>query len=228
MLLICLFKNKEMSFLCSWSGGKDSCYAYYLAVKQGWEPKVLLNVLNEHGDRSRSHGIPKNILTAQAQALDVPIHFFEATWAAYEASFIKNLVMLKDQYGLSTAVYGDIDIESHRAWEEKVSAEAGLEAKLPLWKGSRRDLVEEMLDTGIEAMIVSCNNTLGKEFLGRTLDKNLIQELEALQIDVCGENGEYHTLVLNAPMFKQRLQVSVVGVEKSSNYNFASLILDAP
>lgn len=226
MMLICLFKNKDMSFLCSWSGGKDSCYAYYLALKEGLTPSVLLNVLNEYGDRSRSHGIPKAVLIAQAQALGVPIHFFEATWTDYEASFIKNLKTLKAQYQLSSAVFGDIDIESHRAWEEKVSVAAALDAKLPLWKSSRRDLVDQMIATGFEAIIVSCNNTLGKDFLGRTIDTNLLQELEKLHIDVCGENGEYHTLVVNAPMFNQRIQVSVTGYQKSSNYNFAELILD--
>lgn len=216
---------KKESFLCSWSGGKDSCYALHLAVEKKRIPKVLLNVLNEYGDRSRSHGIPKEILKAQANTLDLPIHFFESTWNDYEELYIQNLRSLTETYDIGTSVFGDIDIESHRAWEEKVSNAAGLRAFLPLWQQPRRQLVFDMIDYGIEAIIVSCNQALGPDFLGRVIDKTLIMELEALDIDACGENGEYHTLVTNAPLFKKRLKVRVVNQEKSSNYNFATIEL---
>lgn len=216
--------NKDL-FLCSWSGGKDSCYALHLAKKQEFTPTVLLNVLNEHGDRSRSHGIPKEILEAQAQALQLPIHFFESTWSDYERLYIQNLKSLKSTYEITMSVFGDIDIESHKAWEEKVSNAAQLNAILPLWQQPRKKLVLEMIDYGIEAIIVSCNATLGPEFLGRKIDSTLIQELENMDIDACGENGEYHTLVTNAPLFKKPLDIEIVAKETSSNYNFAKLIL---
>ncbi|MBQ4821751.1 diphthine--ammonia ligase [Aquimarina sp. MMG016] len=216
---------KKESFLCSWSGGKDSCYALHLAVEKKLTPKVLLNVLNEYGDRSRSHGIPKEILEAQAKALDLPIHFFESTWNDYERLYIQNLRSLTETYDIGASVFGDIDIESHKAWEEKVSSAAGLHAFLPLWQQPRKQLVLDMIDYGIEAIIVSCNQTLGSDFLGRTIDKALIMELEAMDVDACGENGEYHTLVTNAPLFKERLKVRMVNQEKSSNYNFTTLEL---
>lgn len=212
-----------MSFLCSWSGGKDSCYGMHLAVQKGDKASVLLNVLNEYGDRSRSHGIPKEILKAQADAMRLPIHFFESTWTDYERLYIQNLKSLKDIYNLKSAVFGDIDIQSHRDWEEKVSEAAGLQAILPIWQQQRKQLVLDMIDYGIDAMIVSCNKTLGPEFLGRIIDQELIKDLEALGVDACGENGEYHTLVINAPLFTERLHIKVVGNETSSNYNFAKL-----
>ena len=132
-------------FLCSWSGGKDSCYAFYKAIKLGYKPTVLLNVMNEFGDRSRSHGITKPILKAQAEALNLPIHFFSSSWTDYEAKYIKNLKQLTKNYPITHAVFGDIDIESHRAWEEKVSKSAELEAVLPLWQQSRKQLVLDMI-----------------------------------------------------------------------------------
>ncbi|WP_299314560.1 diphthine--ammonia ligase [uncultured Aquimarina sp.] len=215
-----------MSFLCSWSGGKDSCYAMHMAVENGYVPSVLLNVLNEHGDRSRSHGIPKAILKAQAKALGVSIHFFESTWNDYEQLYIKNLKSLTATFNLKSAVFGDIDIQSHRDWEEKVSMAAGIKAMLPIWQQPRKQLVLDMIDYGIEAIIVSCNKTLGPDFLGRIIDQELIKDLEALDVDACGENGEYHTLVINAPLFAQRLNIQVIGKEISSNYNFARLEID--
>ncbi|MHA7059754.1 Dph6-related ATP pyrophosphatase [Aquimarina sp. M1] len=214
-----------MSFLCSWSGGKDSCYAMYMATEKGYIPSVLLNVLNEYGDRSRSHGIPKAILKAQGNSLGVPIHFFESTWDNYEQLYIENLKSLTTTYNLKSAVFGDIDIQTHRDWEEKVSMAAGLKAMLPIWQHRRKQLVLDMIDYGIEAIIVSCNQTLGSDFLGRIIDQELIKDLETLGVDVCGENGEYHTLVVNAPLFAHRLNVEVIGTEISSNYNFARLAL---
>ncbi len=214
-----------MNFLCSWSGGKDSCYAYYKAVEQGYGPTVLLNVMNEFGDRSRSHGITKEILEAQANAMGVPIHFFNSTWKDYEENYIENLKQLAKTFPITHAIFGDIDIESHRAWEEKVAQAANLKAVLPLWQGNRKQLVLDMIATGLEAMIVSCNQCLGPEFLGRTIDEALIDDLENKGVDVCGENGEFHTLVVNAPFFKHRIEVEIVEKKQSSNYNFADLKL---
>ena len=164
-------------FLCSWSGGKDSCYAFYKAIKLGYKPTVLLNVMNEFGDRSRSHGITKPILKAQAEALNLPIHFFSSSWTDYEAKYIKNLKQLTENYPITHAVFGDIDIESHRSWEEKVSNSAELEAVLPLWQQSRKQLVLDMISDGLEAIIVSCNNDLGSDFLEELLMLPLLKPL---------------------------------------------------
>ena len=214
-----------MNFLCSWSGGKDSCYAFYKAIQLGYKPTVLLNVMNEFGDRSRSHGIPKKVLEAQAKALELPIHFFSSTWTDYEAKYIKSLKELVKTYPITHSVFGDIDIESHRVWEEKVSKAANLEAVLPLWQGNRKQLVLDMIDAGLEAVIVSCNQQLGPEFLGRAIDTAIINEFETMGVDACGENGEFHTLVVDAPFFKDRVRVEIKEKVVSSNYNFANLIL---
>ncbi|WP_299556224.1 diphthine--ammonia ligase [Seonamhaeicola sp.] len=214
-----------MNFMCSWSGGKDSCYAFYKAMTSGYKPTVLLNVMNEFGDRSRSHGIPKAILQAQADALNLPIHFFSSTWTDYEVNYIENLKQLALDYPITHAIFGDIDIESHRAWEEKVSKAANLEAVLPLWQGNRKQLVLDMIDAGLEAMIVSCNQELGPDFLGKIIDASLIDTFESMGVDACGENGEFHTLVVNAPFFKHGIAVEIKNKAVSSNYNFAELVL---
>lgn len=212
-------------FLCSWSGGKDSCYAFYMAEQKGFKPTVLLNVMNEFGDRSRSHGIPKEVLIAQANAIGIPIRFFSSTWTDYEAKYIKNLKELVEEYPITHSVFGDIDIESHRTWEEKVSNSANLKAVLPLWQGNRRQLVLDMINSGIEAIIVSCNNDLGSEFLGKSINAELVEVLENMGVDACGENGEFHTLVVNAPFFKNKIQVEIQDKMIHNNYNFAKLAL---
>ena len=114
--------------------------AYHKAVQHGVKPKVLLNVLNEFGDRSRSHGIPKEILLAQAQCINTPIEFIASSWTDYEKNYIARLEELKPNYQFNSAVFGDIDIQSHRDWEEKVSHAAGLIPMLPLWQQDRTEL----------------------------------------------------------------------------------------
>jgi uncharacterized protein (TIGR00290 family) len=214
---------EKQNTLCSWSGGKDSCYALMLAIEQGYAPKVLLNVLNEEGKISRSHGIPKHILQAQADAVGLAIHLISSSWGNYEVNFTEALSYLKQQHGLSHAVFGDIDLQPHRDWEEKVCSKAGLQAILPLWQQNRKHLVTKMLEAGIETMIVSCNEVMGERFLGQLLTLALVEELEALGIDACGENGEFHTLVLNCPLFKQPINAAVTSKIKHENYWFAIL-----
>lgn len=214
------------STLCSWSGGKDSCFALMKAITQGYTPKVLLNVLNEEGKISRSHGIPAPILEAQAEAAGLPVNLISSSWQAYETNFVEALTKLKAQYNLSHAVFGDIDLQAHRNWEEKVCARAGLVALLPLWQQKRKALVTEMISTGIETIIVSCNNVMGAKFLGRKLSLALVDELEALGVDACGENGEFHTLVVNCPLFAKPVPIKVVSTMQHENYWFTELILE--
>jgi diphthine-ammonia ligase len=214
-----------MNILCSWSGGKDSCFALMQAKQQGHIPKILLNVLNEEGQISRSHGIPFAILQAQAKAAQLPIHLIQSSWKEYEPNFISALNHLKTLYELDAAVFGDIDLQPHRDWEEKVCANAGLQAILPLWQQDREQMVMQMLDSGIRTMIVSCNEKMGERFLGRMLDESLVDELKAIDVDVCGENGEFHTLVLDCPLFASAINVEVKTKLKHDNYWFCQPVL---
>lgn len=213
--------------LVSWSGGKDSCYATMQAMSQGYQPQVLLNVLNEEGEFSRSHRIPKAILEAQSKQFQKPIHLISASWQEYQTKFTTALKTLKAQYELQYAIFGDIDLQAHRDWEETVCAASGLLAVLPLWQQDRKALVLEMLRSGIETIIVSCNETMGERFLGKQLTNDLVDELEALGIDPCGENGEFHTLVTDCSLFQKPIPVRIMQKLKHDNYWFAGMALGA-
>lgn len=214
---------KPNHIVCSWSGGKDSCYALMQAITQGYTPAVLLNVLNEEGRISRSHGIPAPVLQLQAAAANLPLEMVASSWDHYEKNFTGTLVSLKEKFELSHAVFGDIDLQAHRDWEEKVCANAGLTALLPLWQQDREKLVRQMLQAGIKAMIVSCNETLGPSFLGRMLDDDCITGLRNAGVDVCGENGEFHTLVIDCPLFSTPIDVQVTDRLLHNGYWFSTL-----
>ncbi len=209
----------------SWSGGKDSCYAMMKAHTKSVRTVVLLNMMNENGLVSRSHAIPRAILEKQAAMLGIPIVTKPASWDAYESIFIETLAHLKSQYHLEAGVFGDIDLQAHRDWEEKVCKANGLEALLPLWQQSRKTLVLEMIAAGIEAYIVSCNDVMGQKYLGEKITAEMVDQLEKIGVDACGENGEYHTLVVNTPLFKHKVNVAFGAKSHFRDYWFIEMNL---
>lgn len=209
-----------MHFVSSWSGGKDSCYAMMKAIQQGLIPKVLLNMMNENGKVSRSHGLPMFILNQQAQKMKLPLKAVPATWGDYEEKFISTLKSLKATFDLDAAVFGDIDLQPHKDWEDKVCEAASIKAVLPLWQQDRIVLVNEMIENGIETMIVSCKSQMGESYLGKILTKELAQELLGKGIDPCGENGEFHTLVINCPLFFEAIELPKYTTKIYNDYCF--------
>jgi diphthine-ammonia ligase len=211
--------------IVAWSGGKDSCYAMMQVESMGIEAVVLLNVLNEKGIVSRAHGIPIKILQAQAKASNLGLHCIVSSWKGYEENFLKALVTLKKQYNASHVIFGDIDLIEHREWNEKICSNAGLEALFPLWKQNRKELVLEMIDNGMKAMIVSCNNNMGKEYIGKILNADLVKELNAKGIDPCGEEGEFHTFVTDCKSFNQPVAATVLSVKQYEQMWYGNLVL---
>lgn len=197
----------EGSYFCSWSGGKDSSIALHRAIKKSGLPGTLLTMMIEAGDRSRSHGIPSFVLEEQARCLGVPIRFKATSWTDYEESFLRELRALKE-LGFERGLFGDIDLEHHREWVERVCAAEIVQPWLPLWQTSRVDLLKELLEAGYRAEIVAIKDgALPREFLGRVLDADMIAEFRGFGIDLCGEKGEYHTLVTNGPIFSRPLEI---------------------
>lgn len=192
---------------CSWSGGKDCTLALLRTWEQRGAPSALLTMLTEGGERSRSHGLDRRVLESQAAAMGVPLVTRAASWDDYRVAFVDGARELA-RLGVETCVFGDIDTLSHREWEEGVCWEAGLQAELPLWRADRRTLVLELLARGARAQLVAVREgVLEPEWLGRTLDATLIAEFERRGIDPCGENGEYHTVVTDAPVYARALKL---------------------
>ncbi len=196
-----------MKAVVSWSGGKDSCLALVRATSAGVEPAVLLTMMTEDVVRSRSHGLRLGLLEAQAAALGLPLVVRAATWDAYEVTFVEALAELHSG-GIEAGVFGDIDLEPNRAWVERACAGTGIRPIHPLWARPRRELIDELLAEGVEAVVVAARDGIAPvTLLGRTLDVALADELERLGIDASGELGEYHTAVVDAPGFARRVDV---------------------
>lgn len=213
----------EKKRFCSWSGGKDSCLAFHRSTVDGAKPSVLVTMLAEDGRRSRAHGLSTSALGAQASALGVRLITRATSWGDYEDNFLYVVGALRDE-GVSAGVFGDIDVEGHREWVERVCRQAGVEAVLPLWRSDRRTLLDEFISAGFKATIVSVKDgVLDRRFLGRTLDNVAIEELEALGIDISGEGGEYHTFVTDGPMFRSPVKVAMGRTASHGGYSFLDM-----
>jgi len=200
-----------MRICCSWSGGKDSCLALYRALAPGNELACLVTMFTEDDERSRSHGLARGVLAAQAAAIGVPLLSASATWDEYERAFVELLKQARS-HGALAAVFGDIDIPRHREWEENVCRQAGLAALLPLWQEDRWTVLDEWWAAGFEARIVVAREGLvDRAYLGRVLDSDVANELAATGVDPCGENGEFHTVVTAGPLFHRPLKLELRG-----------------
>lgn len=216
--------NQGARFLTSWSGGKDSALAFWRARQAGAVPVGLLNMLAEQGERSRSHGLPVSVLRAQAAALALPIAFGAAAWRDYESVWVAQAGELARRYSATQMVFGDIDLQAHRDWEEQVCAQVGVQAWLPLWQASRMDLLNEMLQMGMKALIVSARADC-VDLLGEMLSPEVIRSLTERGADACGENGEYHTCVVDMPGFDEPLNLRL-GEKEISPEGYGFLRVD--
>ncbi|WP_301107482.1 diphthine--ammonia ligase [Sporosarcina sp.] len=207
-------------FVSSWSGGKDSALAAYRAIKAGNTPAMLWTMFEKDQSHSKSHALPLEIVQAQAQEIGVPLMIRKADWAGYETQFIDAMRVCK-AHGIPQAVFGDIDLEDHLLWVQSMCAKVGIEAVHPLWEEPRRKLLEEFIAEGFEAYIVVVNTKMmPAEFIGRRFTVELMDELEALHIDSCGESGEFHTVVVDGPIFKERIPVVMGETIEKDGYVF--------
>ena len=215
----------QKTFMMSWSGGKDSALAYYRAVVAGNVPVALFTMFELDGVRSRSHGLPLEVMEAQAERMGLPLVIGKADWAGYEEEFIRQLKNFKAQ-GIDMGVYGDIDLEDHLHWVLKVSAKADMEASHPLWQEPRKELLLELVRAGFKAVITVVDTTrMDTAFLGREFTEVLIGELEAIGIDPCGEEGEFHTVVIDGPIFVEAVPVEFGDKVINGNYHMLDVKL---
>ncbi len=183
-------------FCMSYSCGKDSTLALYKMIKAGHTPVGIIVSMSSEEERSWFHGVPKNILNKVSESMGIPLIPALSNGKNYREVFMEAMTKCKE-LGAEVCVFGDIDIEDHRTWCMDVCNEVGLTCEHPLWQRSRLDITNEFIDLGFKAVIkaVSKKYNLSQDFLGKTLDKNVVEDFINIGIDPCGENGEYHTFV---------------------------------
>lgn len=191
----------------NWSGGKDSSLCLHRMVRDDrYAVSSLLTSVNAAHNRISMHGVRRELLEAQARSIGLPLQTIELPeqpgMAEYEQAMREQVQLLKEA-GYTHAAFGDIFLEDLRVYREQKLATMGLECVFPLWTIPTDVLMQEFLDLGFKAIIVCVNEKyLDKSFCGRLIDASFVHDLPD-KVDVCGENGEYHSFVFDGPIFRQ-------------------------
>jgi uncharacterized protein (TIGR00290 family) len=203
--------NDKANIVMNWSSGKDAALAYHTLIKQGnFDIKYLLTTISEEHNRIFMHGIREQLLDIQAERMKKPLIKIKLPASpddtVYKEAMKKTLTAMTAE-GIHIAAYGDIFLEDLKIYREQQLAQVGMTGLFLLWKKDTRELVTLVEQAGIEAILVCVNDKyLGKEFLGRKINAEFLNDLPA-SVDPCGENGEFHTFVYNAPFFTSPIPV---------------------
>lgn len=200
---------KRPKALISWSGGKDSAFACYKALSQGVDIVCLLNAVRKRYGRVAFHGVRRELIDLQAEAIGVPLHQFKVNMDNYEEKYMEAVKAVKKVWGVREGVFGDIFLDDGRQWVEKVCRAMRIKPAFPLWNINTERLIKDFVAAGFEAYVVSTQaNLLGKDWVGRRVDRSFISDLKRLRnVDICGENGEFHTFVVDGPIFNKRIKL---------------------
>jgi uncharacterized protein (TIGR00290 family) len=197
----------------NWSSGKDSALALYKVLQaKEFSVNKLVTTINSDFNRVSMHGLRKELLFAQVNSLQIPLDTIafskDVTMEVYTKTMETAMsTLVKENY--THAIFGDIFLEDLKAYRDNNLAKVGIEGIYPLWKRDTKDLLKEFLDLGFKAITVCVNaKLLGKEFVGRIIDEQFIKDLPD-NVDVCGENGEFHTFVFDGPLFNHPIDFSI-------------------
>jgi uncharacterized protein (TIGR00290 family) len=212
----------------SWSSGKDSALALHHAIHGGEiEVTGLLTTVNAEFDRVAMHGVRRALLEQQAAALGLPLHVVELPWPcsneAYE-QLMGAAVQAAVSDGVEAMVFGDLYLADVRAYRERMLESTGLRPLFPLWQRPTTELAQELIASGVRA-VVSCVDSAQapSELAGRWYDGELLAELPP-GVDCCGENGEFHTVVVDAPDFSAPIPVTVGEIVERDGFVFADVV----
>lgn len=189
-----------LNYAASYSFGKDS----YMAVKKTMEkykikPRAFIVSMKDE-ENSWTHGIGITEIEFFSRNSGIFVLPQICRIETYEKDFENGLKKLMDMFDITHCVFGDIFIKRHIEWNKKRCKNTGLKSIHPLSKYSSEEIIEEFLSTEIKSTIIKVDkNKLPESFLGRQLDRDTVNELKKFDIDICGEYGEYHTRVMDAP-----------------------------
>jgi uncharacterized protein (TIGR00290 family) len=212
----------------SWSSGKDSAFALYEAQRSGVADVVgVLTTVNEAYGRVAMHGVREGVLDRQITALGLPALKVmlpnPCSNEIYQERMAQACARIKEQ-GVRHIVFGDLFLEDIRAYREQQLAAVRMTGIFPLWQRDTAVLARAMIDSGMVAHLVCVDpRRLGREFAGRRFDSRLLDELPR-QVDPCGENGEFHTLVSAGPMFAEPIDVRLGEIVERDGFVFADVI----
>ena len=222
-----LWMEKWMKAFVSWSSGKDSAFALLEARRSGIEVAGVLTTINEVYDRVAMHGVRHALLDRQISALGLPaikvLLPSPCPNEVYEARMEEACAAIKTQE-IRHLVFGDLFLEDIRAYRIEKLGAIDMEPVFPLWKRDTAKLAREMIASDLVAHVTCLDpRKLPSSFAGRAFDESFLRDLPA-SVDPCGENGEFHTLVIAGPMFAAPIRVSIGETVERDGFVFTDIV----
>ena len=226
--MVALMAKTGSAVLMSWSGGKDSCFALH-EIQRGQDYRVaaLLTTLTRDYDRISMHGVRRLLLEKQAHSLGLPLHQVLISKAATNEEYEMKMGEAFSEYreqGIDSIVFGDLFLEDIRAYREQFLARHNMRGLFPVWKRDTSCFIREFIELGFKA-VVTCvdSKVLDQSFAGRVIDEAFLSSLP-VDVDPCGENGEFHSFVFDGPIFKEAVKFSVGETVSRESFWFCDLL----
>jgi uncharacterized protein (TIGR00290 family) len=201
------------SVVMSWSGGKDSCIALYdIQRTEKYSVAALLTTVTRDYDRISMHGVRRILLEEQADSLGLPLHEVLISKGAsnqeYETAMEEAFSAYREQ-GIDSIVFGDLFLEDIRTYREQFLTRHKMRGLFPVWKRDTTGFIKEFIQLGFKA-VVTCvdSKALDQSYAGRLIDEDFLSSLP-VNVDPCGENGEFHSFVYDGPIFTNPVQFSI-------------------
>jgi uncharacterized protein (TIGR00290 family) len=212
----------------SWSSGKDSALALHRARDVlGLDVERLLVSINADADRVSMHAVRTSLLDRQAERLGLPVRRVALPAPCpneiYEAAMDAAIDDARAA-GVEHMVFGDLFLDDVRDYRERNLDGTGIAPVFPLWGEPTDRLAREMLDVGIRAVLTCVDPAvLPAAFVGRDFDASLLEELPP-HVDPCGERGEFHTFVWDAPGFSAPIPIALGETVERDGFVFRDVL----
>jgi len=219
--------NARLPVVLSWSSGKDSAWTLKtLREDPRYEVAALLTTINQNARRVAMHAVREELLKQQAAALGLNLHMVQLPWPCSNADYEQRMGVALEELaaqGIRAMAFGDLFLEDIRAYREKQLAGTPLEAIFPIWGRDTRELAEEMIASGLRAVLTCVDpKQIDRKFAGRSYDGRLLAELPQ-SADPCGERGEFHTFACGGPMFRRAVAVEAGAITERDGFVYADL-----
>ena len=202
-----------MRLAAIFSGGKDSTFSIYQAIKAGYKIKYLITLKPRNPESFMFHYPCIDLTKIQARALGIEQIFKEVSGEKEKEVEELESVINEIRKGIDGILTGALASKYQKERIDRIAKDLGLVSIAPLWHINMENYWEELLRKKFKVMIVSVSTQgLGKSWLGRVIDKEAIEELKHLankfKFHLGFEGGEAETFVLDAPIFRERIEIS--------------------
>ncbi|HEY2845302.1 MAG TPA: ATP-binding protein [Bryobacteraceae bacterium] len=214
--------------LLSWSSGKDSAWTLHLLRQQpDIQVAALLTTFNSAADRVAMHAVRRTLVEAQAERVSIPLWAVDLPWPCSNLEYeeqMRSVCQRASAAGITVVAFGDLFLQDIRDYRVRQLQGTGLEPLFPVWQIPTDQLGRDMIAAGLKAKLTCVDpSKLERSFAGRDYDQRLLQALPP-GIDPCGENGEFHTFVYDAPVFSGPIGVQMGEVVERDGFVFADVL----